>query len=116
MFRDNDILELEKLLISCQYLNELYIIIYNETYWGVDLFNWDYYLFEVLTKSSPTSLFKFKFYFLGPPELKSFILFLNNWKGRHPMLLQAITMYSSTLWHLNSDLIEKYKTQGIIEK
>ena len=75
------------------------------------IFDWDY-LFEVLTKSSPTSLFKFKFSFFKAPELESFKLFLDNWKGRHPMLLQIITSRT----YLNSDLIEKYKTQGIIRK
>ena len=115
MFRNNNILELEKLLISCQYLNELYIIGYTRS-WENDneySFNWNY-LFEVLTKSSPTGLFKFIFYFCETLELESLKLFLDNWKGRRPMLLQ--TIIGGSLWDWNSDLIEKYKTQGIIKK
>ena len=46
-------LELENLLISCQHLKGLFLIMF------------DYEdLFKVLTKSSPTGLFKFKLIFL----------------------------------------------------
>src|SRR5205823_11086064 len=64
IFRNDNILELEKLLINCQYLNGLHIITDNLNNWqGSDYtFNWDY-LFKVLTKSSLTSLFRFKFQF-----------------------------------------------------
>src|SRR5581483_6795782 len=81
------------LLINCLHLNELYIIDYISNNWGDDnddnIFNWGR-LFEVLTRFSPTSLFKFKFYFYETPELKSLKLFFDNWKGRHPMLFGTV--------------------------
>src|SRR5204863_3398579 len=62
---DDIISEFESLLINCQNLNGLVIIT------GREKFDWDI-LFETLTKSSPTSLFKFKFhfYFDKKPGLK----------------------------------------------
>jgi len=116
LLRDSNIFELENLLINCQCLNGLYILTDN-------LFYWDD-LFEILSMSSPTSLFKFKFgfnYFNSskPIELESLKLFFDNWKGRHPMLLQL----SSSYYSINSgdvkkyvDLIKKYMLEGIIEK
>jgi len=109
-FQNNGILEvLDQLLTNCQYLNGLYIIFYS---W--ELFDWDY-LFEILTKSSPTSLFKLKFEFNLAPKLESLKTFFDNWEGRHPMLLLQI-------YHIDAernkyfDLIEKYETIGIIKK
>ena len=54
IFNDSNISEFEKLLINCQYLNGLVIASYKP--------GWDD-VFKVLTKSSPTGLFKFKFRF-----------------------------------------------------
>ena len=67
-------------------------------------------LFEILTKSSPTSLFKFKFKFhsIGTPKLESFF---DNWKGKHPMLIQIISDRNIDL-----ELIERYKVEGIVKK
>ena len=77
--------------------------------------NWDN-LFRILTKSSPTSLFKFKFFCtLGEaPKLESLKLFFDNWEGRHPMLLQIlrITLVDTIYF----DLVEQYKTKGIVQK
>ncbi|CAG8645189.1 16933_t:CDS:2 [Rhizophagus irregularis] len=89
VFRIENILELEKLLIKCQYLNGFYFKILN-------LLDLDK-LFEMLTRSSPTSLFKFKFNIISREQItpEIFKLFINNWKGRHPMLLQ-ITPYEYT--------------------
>ncbi|PKK69532.1 hypothetical protein RhiirC2_850642 [Rhizophagus irregularis] len=99
------IFELEKLLINCQYLTGLFII-------KSGIFNWDT-CFEILSKSSPIGLYKFKFgYFCNNIESKSFKSFFDNWKGRYPMLLQFSQL---NLKNYNS-LIEKYKKRGIIKK
>ncbi|RGB31929.1 hypothetical protein C1646_763510 [Rhizophagus diaphanus] len=101
----NAFFELEKLLINCQYLTGLFII-------KCDYFHWDT-CFNILSKSSPINLYKFKFgYFCNNIEAKSFKLFFNNWKGRYPMLLQFGQL---NLKKYNS-LIKKYKKRGIIEK
>jgi hypothetical protein len=107
LIRNCNILELEKLLISCQYLKGLYIIISDIEN---RVFNWDK-LFEILTKSSPTSLFRFKFNSNVLLKLESLKLFFDNWKGRHPMLLQLI---SREMIDLN--IIERYKEEGIVKK
>ncbi|CAB4435054.1 unnamed protein product [Rhizophagus irregularis] len=97
-----DILELENLLINCQYLDGLYLTNY------INSFNFDN-LFEILANLSPISLFKFKFDFLAFRLKKSLKLFFDNWKDRHPMLIQIsyIKEYSS--------LMEEYKAEGIIK-
>ncbi|RIA94149.1 hypothetical protein C1645_818433 [Glomus cerebriforme] len=106
LVRSSNILEFENLLINCQYLRELIIIIYK-----LGWFNWDH-LFEILTKSSPVNLFKFKFdnssiYY--PIKLESLNLFFENWKDRHPMLLQFNVKGFE-------DLLEKYESAGVIKK
>ena len=111
IFDDSNISEFEKLLINCQCLNGLFIVtfgLFNKS--GLEN------LFKILTKSSPTGLFKFKFRFGQSliPKLESFKLFFDNWKGRHPMLLQM--MMASTMEKKYFDLIEKYKMEGIIKK
>ncbi|EXX53050.1 uncharacterized protein OCT59_029379 [Rhizophagus irregularis] len=119
MFRNRNILELENLLNNCQYLNGLYILVDNDI-WDSNNdyeFNWDL-LFEVLTRSSPINLFKFKFYFYETPKLKSLKLFLDNWIGKHSMLLQTIQdiyWVSKIIGAKYFDLIEEYKTQGIVK-
>ena len=112
-FNDSNISEFEKLLINCQYLNGLFIA----TYDALNGSSWDD-LFKILTKSSPTSLFKFKFRFdqSSIPKLEeTFKLFFDNWRGRHPMLLQTIITYDQ-IGGQYLDLIEKYKMEGIIKK
>ncbi|RIA81212.1 hypothetical protein C1645_881730 [Glomus cerebriforme] len=115
LFRNSNILELEKLLINCQYLSGLYILVntmFDELNRDGDhMIDWDY-LFEILTKSSPNGLFKFKLYFDESPKLESFISFFDNWNGRHPMLLQTIKLD----FYEYFDLIEKYKDKGIVKK
>ncbi|RIA92252.1 hypothetical protein C1645_820935 [Glomus cerebriforme] len=110
LFRNSNNLELEKLLINCQYLSGLYIIINNME----DEFDWDY-LFKILTKSSPISLFKFKFSIYSDKliKLESLKSFFDNWKGRHPMLLQIISSTNIKKYYY---LIEKYKLEGIVKK
>ncbi|EXX65104.1 uncharacterized protein OCT59_029429 [Rhizophagus irregularis] len=113
LIRNENISELEKLLIDCQYLDGLNINVYNDE----TIFDWNYF-FKVLYESSPTNLFKFKFSFVNTFELESLRLFLNNWNGRHPLLFQTI-QYSS--WGINNvlkrsyfDVINLYITQGIV--
>ncbi|CAB5304874.1 unnamed protein product [Rhizophagus irregularis] len=101
VFKIENILELEKLLIKCQYLNGFYFHILN-------LLDLDK-LFEVLTRSSPTSLFKFKFNITSHEQitLVSFKLLINNWKGRHPMLLQ-IYPCESTDYLFDSEIVKRF--------
>ena len=81
---DNSILEFENLLINCQNLNGLVLL--NDYNNNIHNFNWDN-LFKILAKLSPTSLFRFKFLkcHFGSNVFKSFKLFFDNWKNRHPM-------------------------------
>ncbi|RIA95089.1 hypothetical protein C1645_817207 [Glomus cerebriforme] len=104
LFRNSNILELDNLLTNCQHLNGLFVI--GST---ADVFDWDN-LFEILVKSSPICLFKFKIYSYAAPNLDSVKLFFDKWKGRRPMLLQLNRLKNM------EDVIEKYKAEGIIEK
>jgi hypothetical protein len=109
--RGNNFFELEKLLINCQYLDGLFII-------GTFISDWKR-CFEILAKSSPTNLFKFKFKSLINIEYEHLKLFFDNWRVRspsHPMLLQLTSYHhSSSINMRNKDLIEKYKAEGIIK-
>ncbi|GBB83126.1 hypothetical protein RclHR1_00010008 [Rhizophagus clarus] len=101
---NHEIFELEKLLIRCHHLNELFILVRSTIDWNS--------LFEILTKSSPNKLFSFKLDFgKFPPKLESLRLFFENWKGRNPMSLQAYLYKKDE--HI--DLIEKYKAEGIVK-
>jgi hypothetical protein len=108
LIRNSNISEFEKLLINCKYVDGLYI----------DMENTDYErLFEILTRSSPTSLFKFIFYFSSvSPKPDTLKLFFDNWKGRHPMLLQTIPKVYSREHKYYAAIIEKYKAKGVIKK
>jgi hypothetical protein len=100
-FQYTDIVEMENLLITCQYLNGLHIITKN----NIDLGN----LFKLLTKISPISLYKFYFENYKPIKLETIKLFIDNWKGRRPMLLK--------LNHTNIEmvnLLKKYRLKGLI--
>jgi hypothetical protein len=108
---NRNILELENLLINCKFLNGLVIDVY--------MFNWCK-LFEILSKSSPETLFKFKFFFYysRTPELDSLKSFFDNWNNRipmHPMLLRTIQMNQYVDVDQYFDLIEKYKAKGIVK-
>ncbi|CAG8721000.1 uncharacterized protein OCT59_016092 [Rhizophagus irregularis] len=111
-FNNIYILELEKLLIKCQYLEGLYLNIGEVNYEE---------LFETLARCSPNSLFRFKFEFkfqtnrIKRITLKSFKLFFHHWQGKHPMLLQTIGM-SLNKSEEHSYLIENYKFLGVIKK
>ncbi|GBB88547.1 hypothetical protein RclHR1_15090006 [Rhizophagus clarus] len=114
--RNRNILEFEKLLNNCQYIDGLCIIIDNDI-WFNNKFNWEL-LFEVLIRSSPTNLFKF--YFHKPPKFKSLKSFFDDWKGKRSMLLQIIQDNSFGICNEIEmqyfDLLEEYKAQGIIKK
>jgi hypothetical protein len=115
LYNDN-ISELEMLLINCQCLNGLVIIILE------NIIDWDN-LFIILNRSSPTGLFKFKFTSFGL-KLESLKLFLDNWKERHPMLLQTIPYFyfnNMSPSQLNyqrqiNHLIKDYKANGTIKE
>ncbi|GBC07735.1 hypothetical protein RclHR1_07660011 [Rhizophagus clarus] len=105
--RNCSISELEKLLINCQHLTGLFLSSNTTDVFGLD------YFFEILARSSPTSLFKFKFNFrYRPIKLESLKSFFINWKGRYPMLLQF-----SRVGNIEGyiDLIDKYREEGIIK-
>uniref|UniRef100_U9U4T0 Uncharacterized protein n=1 Tax=Rhizophagus irregularis (strain DAOM 181602 / DAOM 197198 / MUCL 43194) TaxID=747089 RepID=U9U4T0_RHIID len=112
-------LHLEKLLINCKDLMGLYFN-FDNSYLNTYV-HWDNF-FETLAKSSPINLFRFKFQLYEAPELKSLKLFFDNWKGRHPMLLQIIQDKDNLNFHaINTmrryyDLIEKSKAEGIVKK
>ncbi|RIA82240.1 hypothetical protein C1645_513276 [Glomus cerebriforme] len=107
---NNNILELEQLLINCRYLSKLHII---DHFSGWGDFYWNN-VFEILTKSSPINLFKFRFSKFSPPDIESLKLFFNNWKGRHPMILKSDWNFG---WYNDDfiDLIENYK-EGIVKE
>jgi hypothetical protein len=99
--------DFEILLTNCNYLEGLIVDNSRLTVsFGLDNF------YKILTKSSPTSLFKFKikFSYYICHEKESLVTFFNNWKGRNPMLLQA-TYRSDSL----SSLIKKYVDKGIVK-
>uniref|UniRef100_U9SNM8 F-box domain-containing protein n=1 Tax=Rhizophagus irregularis (strain DAOM 181602 / DAOM 197198 / MUCL 43194) TaxID=747089 RepID=U9SNM8_RHIID len=119
LFNEN-ISEFENLLINCRILNGLEIFSTHE-----DQINWKI-LFEILTRSTPISLFKFKFIdstinsYLKI-DLESLSLFLDNWKDKRSMLLQFFSSGSmlnvEQKQHLLKlkDLLQKYKTKGVIK-
>jgi hypothetical protein len=103
VLRNSNILEFENLLVNCQYLFGLYIMTSDNT------FDCDK-LFEILIRSSPTSLFRFKFGHLIP-KLNSLKMLFDNWKGRHSMYLQLNKMGGD----IENLVIENCKS-GIVKK
>ncbi|GBC04759.1 hypothetical protein RclHR1_05850008 [Rhizophagus clarus] len=106
LFRNCSSSELEKLLTNCQYLKVLYIITCEK------FFNWDN-LFEILMKSSPIGLFRFRFriFTIVPlPKSESLKLFFDKWKGKRPMLLNFNNMKNA-----ESSLINKYEAEGLVK-
>ncbi len=100
--------ELENLLINCKYLDGL--VINTGALYKSD-FN---HLFEILTKSSPNSLYKFKFSYIWTLKLDILELFFNNWKNRHPILLQT-TPRDKFYTDIQQEISNKYKEKGIIK-
>lgn len=121
---NSDISEFQILLKSCQYLIGLEIIDFSV--------EWNE-LFDVLTKYSPISLFKFKFsaeYFIWEHKLESLKSFLDTWKDRPSMLLQInVTGLRGFIsfripWQQQhqepqqrlEELLRRYRAYGIIKK
>ncbi|PKK64012.1 hypothetical protein RhiirC2_811789 [Rhizophagus irregularis] len=100
--------EFENLLISCQFLNGLIINVCKDYE-----FSWDK-LFQILAKSSPISLFKFKFYF-KIFKLKDIESFFSSWTNRNPILLK-INHSGIKVDQKLVNLIEEYKAKGVIKK
>ncbi|GBC05427.1 hypothetical protein RclHR1_06210012 [Rhizophagus clarus] len=101
--------EFENLLINCQFLNRLIFNVMNDYE-----FSWNE-LFQILAKSSPIGLFKFGFYSSKAFKLNDVKSFFDNWKNRNPILLKLIHPSIATDQRL-VDLIEQYKTEGVIKK
>ncbi|RGB43396.1 hypothetical protein C1646_680881 [Rhizophagus diaphanus] len=101
------ILEIEYLLINCQCLKGLII----NTCFAV--FRWDQF-FMILARSSPVSLFRFKFIFSGTVKLEDLKLFFDKWEDRNPMLLTINNLQCSKMQM--EDLIKQYKVRGTIKK
>ncbi|CAB4444282.1 unnamed protein product [Rhizophagus irregularis] len=108
---NNNILEFEKLLINCKYLNGLFILFDNQKIFD-NQDNSHNDLFNILIKSSPINLFKFKLWFTSNIKSDSLKLFFDNWKGKHPMLLQL----SLRDYNDNYNLAGIYKAKGIIKR
>ncbi|PKY29757.1 hypothetical protein RhiirB3_446506 [Rhizophagus irregularis] len=88
--QDDNILEIEKLLTTCQYLNGLHIISKND-------FNWNKF-FNVLAKISPINL-------NCAPKI-----FIDNWKGRNPIFLKLQGEITIEMEYL----LEEYEVKGRI--
>ncbi|CAB5357095.1 hypothetical protein RhiirA5_438459 [Rhizophagus irregularis] len=76
-------------------------------------------LFEILLRSSPINLFKFKFFSRNiENKLEILKLFLDSWKDRHPIILQTITLeYELDKLELQvlKDQLQMYKVESIIK-
>ncbi|RIA86024.1 hypothetical protein C1645_878932 [Glomus cerebriforme] len=81
-------------IIQAIYQNFDVLYIHNDSGLGVEhIDNWDF-LFEILAKYSPTSLFKFE----NTPGWQQLELIFDNWKNRtpiHSMLLQTLLVFIS---------------------
>jgi hypothetical protein len=118
---ESDISNFESVLINCQFLIGLvvmedmkeklpYLPYFNK-------FDWNK-LLKILVRSSPNSLFKFKF---SSTEMSDIVeglpLFLNNWKDRHPILLQTYSKkFNPYINQKFEETIQLYKVKGIIKK
>jgi hypothetical protein len=100
--QDDNILEIEKLLTTCQYLNGLRIISNND-------FNWNKF-FDVLAKISPINLYKFCFNHNFPIEIAPLKFFIDNWKGRNPIFLKLQGEITIEMEYL----LKEYEVKGRI--
>ncbi|PKK73883.1 hypothetical protein RhiirC2_775475 [Rhizophagus irregularis] len=104
--------EFKRLLTNCQELNGLIII-------DEKRLNYEE-LFNILTESSPKSLFKFKFIFNKKfgNKLTSLKSIFDNWKDRKPILLQIdlVNCFTQQEEQEMKDIIEKYKAKEIIKR
>ncbi|RGB43457.1 hypothetical protein C1646_809335 [Rhizophagus diaphanus] len=104
--------EFERLLINCQNLSGL--IFEYELYFTYES------LFEILIRSSPISLYKFKIYFNRKfgPKFKLLKSFFDNWKDRHPMILQINMLNFDDNQEMDKlkELVKKYEVKGIVQR
>jgi hypothetical protein len=107
--------EIENMLIHCQFLTRLEIM-ESDKFYPYGKFNWDK-LLGTLTRRSPISLFKFKFFTVNIEVIfEALKLFLNDWKDRHPMTLYTIPLrYGPYQLQQLVDLLQMYKVEGIIK-
>jgi hypothetical protein len=122
IYKNEIILDLEKLLTNCQCLKRLDFYYENRfSFCQVEIPNyteWDN-LFNVFANSSPPGLFEFFFKNTDDkPELKSLKQFFDNWKGRHPITIKFDTTgrCHRKIFDELIDLIEIYKEKGVIKK
>ncbi|CAB5357447.1 hypothetical protein RhiirA1_468369 [Rhizophagus irregularis] len=110
--KEQNIPEFERLLINCQNLNGL-------------IFEYEMHfkyksLFEILIRSSPISLYKFKIYFNRKfgPKFKLLKSFFDNWKDRHPMILQINMVNFEDKQEMDKlkELVKKYEIKGIVQR
>ncbi|CAB5347464.1 unnamed protein product [Rhizophagus irregularis] len=114
----SSLINLKRLELDDNFRYGLYIIVDNTldgygSEFSDKVIDWNS-LFEILAKSSPINLFKFKIYYQISPKSEFIKSFFDKWKGRHPMLLQFIGNQNTCKNYF--DLIEKYKAEGIIKK
>ncbi|RGB37226.1 hypothetical protein C1646_757181 [Rhizophagus diaphanus] len=114
-YLDANVLELEKLLTRCQYLNKL-VFHFSSKFFSSNFFqdkfiiDWGN-LFNILAASSPSSLFKFTFYFpVNNPELKSF----DTWEGRHP-IYKAKGVIKEFVYNFHEDDESKTTIKGAVK-
>src|SRR5579871_2969608 len=69
-------------------------------------------IFEVLSKSSPVNLFKFKINTIKSVVPSNFDFFFKNWKNgaRKPMILKTVQVLP-----IQRELIGRYKSEGVIQ-
>jgi hypothetical protein len=106
--------EFENLLIHCRFLYGLIIDLYDT----FSAFGWNE-LFEILSKSSPINLNRFKFSSYKLIKLEHLKLFFDNWGDKNPMLLKISNKnYTTSLKAKEQleNLTEEYITKGIIKK
>jgi hypothetical protein len=91
----------------------IYIEYYDSCY--SSKFNWDK-LLKILIRSSPISLFRFKFHSKKAKNiLEALTSFLDNWKDRPSILLHAYSARGDPKNQQLKDLLQSYKVKGIIK-
>ncbi|CAG8648253.1 10602_t:CDS:2 [Funneliformis caledonium] len=111
---NKNLLELEQLLLNCQYLEGI-VIESPPIYRSLDERINGNELLEIITRSAPIGLHKIKVYKNLEISLNSLITFFDNWRGRMPLYFHTIMSYSK----LNKDyldIIEKYEKEGILKE
>ncbi|GBB83122.1 hypothetical protein RclHR1_00010004 [Rhizophagus clarus] len=118
LYRNDNIVDFEKLLVNCQNLKRLEFFYEHIPQWceiqQTFYTEWDN-LFNILIKSPP-SLFDFIFKDTEDrPGLESLKLFLDKWEGRQPVSFAFDTRYKKVNDKL-VDLIGRYNEKGVVKK